>query len=207
MSLARLSKNLLRRAGLAVVRDHHTALKYLETPPTSYFDLVLLQVFPALQGLRFIQIGANDGKRGDPIWFKVREHGWTGLLVEPHPAHFAELRRNYAGQAGLDFINAAMDVSEGTRVLHHLAPGLPVPDWAHGLATFDLPRLQQTARELGLGEGDILHQEIQTTTWDHLLARFGAGPCDVLVVDAEAHDIPHSPGRPAGPAEAPGHPL
>ena len=190
MSPAPLCKQFLRRLGIVVARGHNRALKYLDHPPEGVFDLVLLNAFPRLAGLRFIQIGANNGVRGDPIWFKVPRYAWTGLLVEPLPSAFAALRRNYAGQAGLDFLNAAVDASAGTRILHFLRPGLPVPDWAGGLATFDLARLQETARTLGRTDADILHQEIRTAAWEEVLARFGDGPCDVLVVDTEAHDIP-----------------
>jgi FkbM family methyltransferase len=198
MSPARFCKQLLRRLGLIVVRESHGAGKYLDQPPAGIFDFVLLEVFPSLRGLRFIQIGANDGVRADPIWFKVSQYAWTGLLVEPLATSFAELRKNYAGRPGLDFLNAAVDVSAGTRTLHFLRPGLAVPDWARGLATFDLARLQRTTGELGRTDEDIGHQEIRTVTWDAVLERFGAGPCDVLVVDAEGHDIPILRAAPLG---------
>jgi FkbM family methyltransferase len=190
MSLVQLSKRVLRQAGVAVVREHNTTLKYVENPPAGLFDLLLLEVFGSFAGRRFIQIGANDGVRGDPVFYKVRDHGWSGLLIEPLPDLFAELQRNYAGQPGLTFLNAAVDAVAGSRTLHRLRPGLAVPDWAHGLPTFDRARLQKTAGELGLPADAIIAQEVPTIAWAGVLAAFGNGPCDVLVVDAEAHDIP-----------------
>jgi len=198
MSASRLAQKLLRRLGFTVVHNHHPAMKYFEALPAGFLDLVLLQVFPNRQGLRFIQIGANNGVRLDPIRAQVLRYGWRGVLVEPLPLVFAELQKNYAGTPGLQFINAAVDVTAGTRAIHFLRPGLPVPDWAHGLATFDLARLQGTARELGRTDEDIVHQEIRTLTWEQLLADFGDGPCDVLVVDAEAYDIPILRAAPLG---------
>jgi FkbM family methyltransferase len=189
MSPARLIQQTLRGLGLAVVRDHHAAVRYLDDPPQNVLDLVLLRTFPSLENLRFIQIGANDGLRADPIRNKVLRHHWSGLLMEPLPPLFAALQKNYAGCAGLEFINAAMDVVVGTRTIHFLRPGLSVPDWANGLPTFDLPRLQRTARDLGWSEADLMHQEIRTTTWDELLRQFGDRRCDLLVVDAEGYDL------------------
>lgn len=153
MPASNLCKNLLRRLGIVTVRSHNAAVKYIDAPPNGIFDVVLLRVFAKLGYLRFIQIGANDGIRGDPIRQKVLKYGWTGVLVEPLPPLFAELKRNYANQPGLEFINAAVDVSPGVRTIHFLRPGLAFPDWAQGLATFDLSRLQKTTRELGGKDG------------------------------------------------------
>jgi FkbM family methyltransferase len=185
-----LIRRFFRRLGIVVVQESHDAVKYIDAPPATLFDIVLLRVFSNIKGLSFIQIGANDGVRGDPIREKVLNHAWTGLLVEPVPALFEQLKKNYAGLPGLKFVNAAVDVSPGTRAIHFIRPGLPVPDWANGLATFDLGRLQATARELGRHDTDIVHQEIQTLTWNQLLAETGGRRCDVLVVDAEGYDIP-----------------
>jgi FkbM family methyltransferase len=182
-------KKALRGLGVVAVRSHHASVKYVDDPPAGMLDLVLLMSFRSLDGLRFVQIGANDGVRADPIRQKVLDHGWTGMLVEPLATLFEELKRNYGGRRGLDFVNAAVDSSEGTRTIHVLRQGCGAPDWANGLATFDLARISAIARDLGLGDGDILHQEVMTVTWATLLERFGSRPCDVLIVDAEGHDI------------------
>ena len=189
MTPTAMLKKVLRRMGVVAVRSHHSSVRYVDDPPSGMLDVVLLRSFPSLDGLRFMQIGANDGVRADPIRQKVLDHGWTGMLVEPLATHFEQLRRNYEGSRGLDFVNAAVDSTAGTRTIHALRPGCRAPDWANGLATFDLARISAVARDLGLGDGDILHQEVATVTWAALLERFGSRPCDVLVVDAEGHDL------------------
>ena len=189
MSLPTLAKKLRRKMGVVAVRRHNTAVKYVDDPPLGMLDDVLLRVFPGLDGLRFLQIGANDGVRADPIREKVIGHAWTGVLVEPLPSLFEQLRRNYEGRPGLEFVNAAVDTVAGTRTLHFLKPRPGVPNWAYGLPTFDLERLRAFARDFGLGDGDLLHQEVATVTWDALLEKFGSRPCDVLVVDVEGYDI------------------
>jgi FkbM family methyltransferase len=182
-------KKRLRQVGIVAVRRHHAAVKYLDDPPVRMLGAILLRVFPSLDGLNFIQVGANDGIRGDPIRPMVLAHGWSGVLVEPLPTLFERLRENYRGSPGLEFVNAALDTVVGTRTIHVLRPGLAVPDWAQGLPTFDLARLQAIARGLGLSDGDIQNQEVGTITWDGLRATFGSRACDVLVVDAEGYDI------------------
>lgn len=189
MSFPSFCKELLRKMGVIAIRGSHPAAKYILAPPSGIFDVVLLQVFPSIDHLRFIQIGANDGVRADPVRDKVLNHAWTGVLVEPLPSLFDQLRNNYMGSPGLEFVNAAIDTSAGTRAIHFLDPGLTVPDWAHGLATFDLAHLRITAQGLGLKDADIRHRDVPTITWKGLLATSGDKPCDVLVIDAEGYDI------------------
>src|ERR1700681_618887 len=54
----------------------------------------------------FVQIGANDGIKNDPIHVYVRKYHWNGLLVEPMPDFFNTLRINYMGEDQLWFENA-----------------------------------------------------------------------------------------------------
>jgi FkbM family methyltransferase len=175
--------------GFVVVRTSHTGVRYLDNPPSGAFDQILLRVFENLDGLRFIQVGANDGIRADPIHRMVRLHRWRGVFVEPLPIYFEQLCRNYAGLPDLQFVNAAVDLEPGTRRIYQLRPNLDVPDWAHGLPTFDLTRLQTVARTLGLSDTDIVSEEVRAVTWDDIRTTFGDHPCDVLVVDAEGYDI------------------
>lgn len=61
--------------------------------------------------VNFVQIGANDGLRNDPMRdFIVRNQGWKGILVEPLPYSYNSLIKNYAylGRQNLHFENAAV---------------------------------------------------------------------------------------------------
>jgi hypothetical protein len=44
----------------------------------------------------FLNIGANDGVTGDPIYPFIERYGWRGIAVEPAPPVFERLRANYA---------------------------------------------------------------------------------------------------------------
>lgn len=44
-------------------------------------------------GFFFLQIGANDGRRADPLRKLVMRHKLTGLAVEPLPDIFMELKK------------------------------------------------------------------------------------------------------------------
>ena len=57
----------------------------------------------------FIQVGANDGLRNDPIREFVVRDKWSGVFVEPIPAVFELLKSNYSYlNHGLHFLCAAV---------------------------------------------------------------------------------------------------
>lgn len=187
-------KSFLKRiaglAGLRVVSAGNAGVRYLDYPPRGPFDEVLLRVFPSLQGLNFIQVGCNDGIRADPIRRYVQACGWRGLMIEPLPGFFEQLRRNYEGNGNLVFLNAAVAKEAGELPIYQIQPALAgLPDWARGLASLDKARVLKAAGELGLAQDAVVAEKVRTVAWADVLAKFGARPCDLLVVDVEGHDI------------------
>jgi len=47
------------------------------------------------KGMKFVQIGANDGLHHDFIHDFALKQSWQGLLVEPNPPVFERLKQNY----------------------------------------------------------------------------------------------------------------
>jgi FkbM family methyltransferase len=183
-------KRIARQAGFVVATSGHAGARYLDRPPAGVFDEILLRSFPSLEGLNFIQIGANDGVRADPIHRYVLEYDWCGILVEPLPYFFAALRQTYAGRPNLILINAAVDREAGKRTMYVLRPDLPdLPDWSRGLGSFSEQRLREAARGFHLPDHAVAAELVQTTTWSEIRQRFGPRACDVLVVDVEGYDV------------------
>lgn len=62
------------------------------------------------RNVRFLQIGANDGLRNDPIREFIVRDDWNGIFVEPVPYAFDELKRNYSSikERELSYVNAAI---------------------------------------------------------------------------------------------------
>ncbi|AFZ48286.1 methyltransferase FkbM family [Cyanobacterium stanieri PCC 7202] len=60
--------------------------------------------------VNFVQIGANDGIKNDPIRGFIIRDKWNGILVEPLPNVFDELKQNYSHlkKSDLIFVNAAI---------------------------------------------------------------------------------------------------
>ena len=68
----------------------------------------------------FIQIGANDGFKADPIYLYVRKYGWKGILVEPVSYIFEKLKKNYKGIPNISFENVAIDNKNGHKNFYRL---------------------------------------------------------------------------------------
>ena len=59
----------------------------------------------------FVQIGAMDGKRFDPIYEHAVKNKWRGIAVEPMADMCAELRINYPEES-VKIVQAAIDSAE-----------------------------------------------------------------------------------------------
>ncbi|OAI42556.1 hypothetical protein AYO41_04065 [Verrucomicrobia bacterium SCGC AG-212-E04] len=185
-----LIRSLLRRLGFLIITTGHNAARYVEDPPSDVFGGVLLRAFHSLEGLRFIQVGANDGLRADPIHRYVLRYHWTGCLLEPLPAYFQALRENYRSVTGLQFLNAALGSTTGRAEIFQLRPGQPnLPDWAWGLASLDRNRLLAAAAELNLDELSICSESVDVITWGELQRTGSVDRCDLLIIDTEGLDI------------------
>jgi FkbM family methyltransferase len=126
--------------------------------------------------LTFVQIGANDGKRGDPMHSLVRQYDLRGLLVEPQQGPFRRLRRNYADVDGLIFENVAIAEDEGpiemtTTARHTLGTMVPDRNILQIRPKRDLEKITVTGRQLG-----------------PMLLQHGIERFDILQIDTEGYD-------------------
>src|SRR5262245_57869066 len=75
----------------------------------------------------FIQVGASDGLRRDPIREFIVRDNWTGVMIEPLPRVFALLKANYAhlrARRDLVFENAAISSTDSTLAFYTVADGI-----------------------------------------------------------------------------------
>lgn len=73
----------------------------------------------------FIQIGACDGITGDPLRTCIMANpNWTGVMIEPNPVVYDELKKNYAEQADrIEFRPVAVVATPtGLRPFYYFAP-------------------------------------------------------------------------------------
>ena len=178
--LKRLLIRLLERKGYCVTFGEPATF----TGITSSFSSQIPNFF-------FIQIGAYDGRKGDPIYELVRRNRWRGVLVEPQPDIFERLKQNYAGFSGLAFEQAAI-VEEGSSL-----PLYRVKDeYAHlfhadhrTLSSFrPLQIISHLSQPVDI-ESALQQVDAPRLTFAALLKKHAVTKIDLLQVDAEGYDF------------------
>jgi|GEM_PF-4154631 len=104
--------------------DVQSAINRVKKPqvPLSLQDLIGIAGSIGIQSnLQIVQVGANDGKTGDPIFSIAHKHSARVLLIEPQPWLIDSLRANYSEYKGEIYIeNIAISTSSGTLDLYVL---------------------------------------------------------------------------------------
>jgi FkbM family methyltransferase len=138
----------------------------------------------------FIQIGSNDGKRGDPIYEYVIKYKWRGILIEPVPYLYEKLKNTYAGQEGLDFENIAIADKDGYktfyRVEEYYEPGNPL--WYDQLGSFRKEVLLKHRNLVPNLEKHLISEQIPCLSFNSLLQERGVTKINLLHIDTEGYD-------------------
>ena len=148
-------------------------------------NILLNFILPRIQSdrgdkfIRFVQIGANIGNvDGDPIFQFVNQNLWKGLLIEPLPHVFEELKRQLSHVDDLMFANCAISNETGTKTLYY-------PEEQTVLASFDPNLVMAHLPDKGT---PLKEQEVRCDTLENILTEHGIDYLDVLVTDTEGHD-------------------
>jgi FkbM family methyltransferase len=136
----------------------------------------------------FVQIGAFDGRRYDPIYEWVRAFGWRGLLIEPQPRFFAELIENYKGAEGLQFRQIAVGTRKEQRPFYWVDIGEGVTRDAGMIASFDRETLLKHRKFIPGLDSLIRSEDIECEPLNDLLAGLPSDRIDLLQIDVEGYD-------------------
>lgn len=137
----------------------------------------------------FIQIGANDGKRSDPIHEYVETFQLTGILLEPQPELFQELQRTYAHRNDLTLLQAALADKDETLNLYRLRPDqASLNTWATGIASFNKEVFLHNAARHGASEDRIETIPVEAISVNTLLTKYQIAKIGLLQIDTEGYD-------------------
>lgn len=125
----------------------------------------------------FVQIGANDGRSGDPINEHVTRYGWSGLCVEPLPEPYSRLVATYQDHPGVRTANVAVTGVSGPLDIH-VREG----------AASTLASLRPERNALSRG-GATTTIAIQGVTFRELLESHQISSYDLLQIDTEGYDF------------------
>ena len=144
----------------------------------------------------FIQIGANDGLRNDPVREFVVRDKWNGVLIEPLPDVFELLKKNYANlDNDLVFLCCAVSKREGEPMSFYtfeedFLKTLSLEDNLDYLrkASFDYSHVKRFLKE-NIPETVIKKIEVPVTTVNEIVSTYMKNrPVDIIVIDAEGYE-------------------
>lgn len=139
--------------------------------------------------LFFVQIGANDGVRNDPIHKYVMRDRWEGVVVEPAPSIFADLIANRRRNRKIGFENVAIAEQSGSQSFYSLrssATDGPGRDNRGG----SLCREAVRGGPGSLAEVDdlIVEEKVRTISYSHLMEKYGEPRVNLLHIDTQGWD-------------------
>ena len=150
------------------------------------------------RNVSFIQIGANDGLRNDPIREFVIRDRWAGILVEPLPYVFDQLKDNYRRLKGshLVFVNAAISTSNSDEISfwtfdETFLATLSLEERMYYLrkASCNVENLKTFFKSSYDFEQAVKKIRVPCLTLSYLVEKYWTrGKVDLLVIDAEGHE-------------------
>lgn len=154
--------------------------------------MALNAVHDRLAGRVFVlQIGANDGQTGAPLLDRFRHHGWSGLLIEPHPVFFQALSDLHRDSERVAVLNLGIAAEAGTQPLYHLTgpAAARFPAEMAAKATLDPARLQTSPAAASPNAEDIAFTDVPLLRLDVVLRELGIDRVDMIVVNAGGREL------------------
>jgi FkbM family methyltransferase len=150
-----------------------------------FFTLLSRESHPVF----FIEIGANDGIKNDPVFPFVRKYQWKGILVEPLPKLFEKLVINYKSERSLIFENVGISDQNGEMDFYYLPSEFNSPDWLQQIGTFDREAIEFNLVDFPELLSKIEKKSIPTVTLRELVVRNQVSKIDLLIIDAEGFEF------------------
>jgi len=147
----------------------------------------------------FLQIGANDGLRSDPIREFIVRDKWKGLMIEPIPTSYELLlgNYNYLSNQELHFLNAAVSQCDEKSISFYTYDEDKMMDYSLEekmdflrKASFDRSHLVHFANSKNVNPDDLITEvNIPTVNINHLVDDYPfLKNLNLLVIDAEGHE-------------------
>jgi len=138
----------------------------------------------------FVQIGANDGFKADPMYLYVRKYGWKGILVEPVSYIFEKLKENYKGIKNISFENVAIGDKDGYKNFFRLKKieDRDAPLWYDEIGSFLKENVLKHKDKFPDLEKYLITEKIRCLTLNSLFNKYNLKKIDFLQIDTEGYD-------------------
>ena len=157
-----------------------------------HINPILKQLSEVNKKVHFIQVGSNDGITGDPIHHFVQHYQWYGVLIEPMPMLFEQLKKTYEFEKErLQFLNVAVSAdNQKSKTIYCINEKFrgQVPDWYYQLGSFVKEViLKHNIQNI---EDYLVENQVPVLTIQHIKETYlTLDSIDFLHIDAEGYDF------------------
>ena len=145
-----------------------------------------------VHAFKAVQVGAHDGITHDPFREYLIRPGWKSVVVEPNPAVYQLLRRNYSAYRNVIPVNAA--VSYATKELtlwtfeQQFLAGRPDGSVLSTLVSFSPENMRKFVAPDDPALNHLKSFTVQCFTLEELAERHGLPQVDGIFVDVEGYE-------------------
>lgn len=157
-----------------------------EINKVDYFSAFVQRLVDEGRHPKFVQIGANDGRRFDNLYNIVTALRLPGIVVEPLADVFDELVRNYKPYPEVVPVRVAIHPSAESVPIFRVAPERlgKYPDWVAGIASLDPGHYQRS----NIDPDDIITEIVPAMPLMQLLTYHDALDAQILQIDTKGFD-------------------
>ncbi|RYI25023.1 MAG: hypothetical protein EON48_07100 [Acetobacteraceae bacterium] len=133
-----------------------------------------------------LQVGSGTGDTGLPLHERFAHHGWSGLLIEPHPRHFAQLDQLHAQGERVAVLNLGISDASSNLALHSLTPEAEGRNrrLPRGRASLIRDRIVTP----NLSADDVASDEVPFLRMDTVLTELGIDSAQLVAINAGGHE-------------------
>lgn len=182
-----IARCIAKAGNVVFSKKNYQLMAVSNIAPPSRLNLLILAIQALMEeGVTpyFIQIGASDGMTNDPLRAAVMRFKLPGLLVEPEPYSFSELRRNYADFENVAVESCAVGPQRGELTLYRYAG----KDDESCLKRQLTSTRKEHIHRHGVPEGEVEAIAVPCLTFADLVQKHKIPRVDVLQVDVEGND-------------------
>lgn len=189
-----LLRNILKKSGYRIIKADFLNQYYHTNKDPQYRlsgDLnPLEQLFYKYikDDFFFIQIGANNGQRYDPIYHllvREKEH-IKGIAIEPVKEYFEELAVTYLDFPQIKLIKTAIHNADSQAIIYKINPSLKnIAEHLKGMSSFDKSNFTKD----GISATDIVTETVPCISFMDLIESEKITKLHLLQIDAEGYDV------------------
>jgi FkbM family methyltransferase len=134
----------------------------------------------------FVQIGACDGRSFDSFYDVVVKHRLRGLVIEPLPDLYKELRANYAAYSSVVPLNVGLHSTAKEIAMYRISPeAKDLPEWVKGIASMD----PEDHKLYNVPTEYVITEIVPCMSWKQLVEQHKLTRIDYLQLDTEGYDF------------------